>query len=176
MYCSADEQHCVQVIPKSIISPLRYFEDLSNGKDNPGVNPGQARSAQAAVFRKSQSGKYDHVRSFALLNDVSPVNVLVAGDGRFVTFDNWHSAGYGDDVVVIYENDGTVVKKYSLEELLTAKKVESLPHTVSSIWWGGEHKLDEARGQVALKIVKDAEHEDTFTDLRLDLATGAIAK
>jgi hypothetical protein len=175
-YCSADEKHCVEVIPKPISSPLEYFHDQVEGADNPGAGPDAPRTAQAIVYRKGDSGEYEPLRTFALLNEVAPVKVLVAADGQhFVTFDNWHRVGYGEDTVVIYKSDGTVVKTYSLEKLLTAEKVENLPHSVSSIWWSGTHVLDEERGHVVLKIVKNT-HPETYDDLRLDLATGNVVK
>src|SRR5262245_50139114 len=50
-----------------------------------------------------------------LSNQVCPVNVLLSDDGEFaVTLDNWHSLGYGDNVVAIYNRAG-LIKKYSLE-------------------------------------------------------------
>jgi hypothetical protein len=41
---------------------------------------------------------------------VAPVSALVSEDGAYlITFDNWHSMGYGDDVVVLYRTDGTLI-------------------------------------------------------------------
>ena len=34
---------------------------------------------------------------FPLVNEVSPVTALVSDSGNTITFDNWHSVGYGDD-------------------------------------------------------------------------------
>lgn len=111
------------------------------------------------------------------MNEVSPVSALVASNGGYlVTFDNWHSAGYGDDVVVIYHSNGTLVKKFGLDDLLTEGDIETLPRSVSSIWWGGEHYIDDANGLLVLKIVSNRKNlwEDgaKFHEMKIELATG----
>lgn len=173
--CSRDGRHCAIVIPKPIESQLRYFEDHVNGAENPGAGPQKPRTAKVTLQRRTEKGQYKIVAAFPLLNEVAPVTVLVSSKGDVVTFDNWHSVGYGDDVVVIYRNDGTIVKQYSLEELLSKQTVENLPHSVSSIWWGGAHYLDEKAGQVVLLVaIEGGEmHNAKYRTLRLDLATGA---
>lgn len=175
-YCSANGHHCVDVEPKPIESSLRYFEDHVAGKDNPGAGPDKPRTATATVFIRDGE-EYKRLRSFPLLNEVAPVRALVSSDGRYlVTFDNWHRAGWGDDVVVIYRSDGSLVKKYSLVELLSKKRVEKLPRTVSSLWWGGEHRLDEPRGELVLLIVKEGTRpfaeNPSYSELRIKLASG----
>lgn len=111
------------------------------------------------------------------MNEVSPVSAIVSNDGRyFVTFDNWHSMGYGDDVVVLYRSDGSVIKKFGLEDLLTEGDVETLPHSVSSIWWGGDHYINESAGLLILKIISNRkspwEEGAQFHELKIELATG----
>jgi hypothetical protein len=79
-------------------------------------------------------------------------------------------------VVVIYRTDGTVVKRYSLAELLSKKVVRKLPRSVSSIWWGGEHRLDDQRQEVVLAIVAEGrsflQQDAKYSELRLALASG----
>lgn len=96
-----------------------------------------------------------------------------------MTFDNWYKAGYGDDIVVIYRTDGSVVKKYGLADLFTEGEISKLPRSVSSIWWGGAHFIDEQNGQVVLKVSNGKlpwEKEATFYELKIALATGQPQK
>lgn len=179
-YCSADGQYCLEVEPKPIESQLRYFDDHVKNADNPGAGSGKPRTASATLL--SRVGvEYTRVRSFPLLNEVAPVSALVSADGRyFVTFDNWHSMGYGDDVVVLYRGDGTVIRKYSLVQLLSEKRVASLPHTVSSIWWSGTHRLDEKRGELVLQVAAEGsqafDENRKYSELRLSLSSGEIVR
>jgi hypothetical protein len=179
-YCAATGKYCLDVAPKPIESPLRYFDDHVKRKANPGAGPGVRRTAVATLLVRD-GREYKQVSSFPISNEVAPVNVLVSRDGKhLVTFDNWHSVGWGDNVVVIYRSDGSLVKKYSLAQLLSEKKVERLPRTVSSIWWGGEHRLDERKGHLVLQIVEDGtklfDENARYTELRLQLTTGEIVQ
>jgi hypothetical protein len=65
---------------------------------------------------------------------VLPLAALVADDGRFITFDNWHNVGFGK-VVAIYTPDGTLVRAWELTELYAKDKVEAIPRSVSSRSW-----------------------------------------
>jgi hypothetical protein len=175
-YCSANGKHCVEVDPKPIESQFRYFDDHVKKADNPGAGTGKPGSAIATTLVRNRR-EYTRGRSFPLLNEVAPVNALVSGDGRYiVTFDNWHAVGWGDNVIVIYRADGSVIKKYSLVDLLSQKKVDRLPRSVSSIWWAGEHRLDEARGELVLQVVDRAQglfdDKAKYVELRIKLATG----
>lgn len=175
-YCSGTAKYCVDIDPKPIKSALRYFDDHVQKRPNPGAGPGAPETASATLLVRD-GRDYRAIRSFPLTNEVAPVHALVSSDGEhLVTFDNWHMVGWGDNVVVIYRNDGSVVKKYSLIELLSEKKVEKLPRTVSSIWWGGEHRLDERTGELVLQIVADGTkpfvENPKYTELRLVLKTG----
>jgi hypothetical protein len=78
-----------------------------------------------------------------LVNSVAPIESLVTDDGRYViTLDDWHSVGYGDNVIVFYNQSG-MIKRYSLEEaaseFVKEKKLNSFrqqfEHSVSSRWW-----------------------------------------
>lgn len=145
-YFSNDKKYCLEVIPR----------------DAKGNRP-------KAVFSELDGTTYVTKSEFPLVNKISPVNALVAADGKHVvTFDNWYQVGYGDDVVVIYLSDGTVVKKFSLADLFTKSDIEQFPHSVSSIWWGSGHYLDDKTGILHLKAgPKDAPREVT-----IELATG----
>jgi hypothetical protein len=56
--------------------------------------------------------------------------------------------------IVIYRTDGSLVRSLSLEDVLTAKDIEVLPKSVSSIQWGAQHYIDEDRHLLVLRIAR----------------------
>jgi hypothetical protein len=135
---SANGTARVTIAPRALSSQLDYFSDATHGKDKPGQAPG-ARNASAHVEVRGADGRWRTLWRGPLVNDVAPVSALLADDGsHLVTFDNWHTAGYGEDVVVIYDAAGKVVRQWSLAKLLSPAYVATLPHSVSSIWWRGK--------------------------------------
>lgn len=148
---SADGRWALTVIPKSLSSQLDYFRDKVDEKDDAGAAPGVAENHARARLQKDGV----EIADWRLVNEVSPVSALVANDGTVVTFDNWHSMGYGEDVVVLYRSDGTLIAKHGLESFLRKEDIERLSHSVSSIWWSGTHRIDEEKRQLILEIVHD---------------------
>lgn len=111
-----------------------------------------------------------------LVNDVAPVNALVSATGQVVTFDNWHSAGFGEDAVVIYDVRGKVVRAMGLGDFLPSVYVEALPRSVSSIHWSGGHDLSGDGRELVLRVVipRDGAQLDKsrHVEVRFDLAPG----
>jgi len=169
-YYSADKKYCLEVIPKQLESQLAYFEDKSEGRKDPGAVKGLKDNRAKAIFYELEGREYSKKREFPLVNEVSPVNALVSADGKHVvTFDNWHQVGYGDDVVVIYKSDGTLIRKFGLEDLFTKADIATFQSSVSSIWWGGDHYIDDKKGILNLK----ATAQQLFRELKIELATGS---
>lgn len=177
-YYSPNKKYYLEVTPKKLESQLKYFEDKVDKKENAGAVKGlRDNQAKATLYVRRSDGAYSRKSEFPLVNEVSPVSALVSNDGNYVvTFDNWHGVGYGDDVVVLYRPNGSVIKKFALEDLLTEGDIETLPHSVSSIWWGGDHYIDDSSDLLVLKIISNRKSpwEDgaTFRELKLELATG----
>jgi hypothetical protein len=176
-YTSPDGNTRVEITPRGIEGPLAYFEDKVAEKDHAGQAAGAPTTASAEVQHR-EGTVWRPVRSFALVNDVSPVSALVSNDGRLVTFDNWHSMGLGPDVVVIYDAQGKRIRSLSLEEILPKQWVRHLPRSVSSLWWGGDHAIDPGGLAVTLNVSApgqgmDDEHP-TFVPVRVDLSDGHV--
>lgn len=88
-----------------------------------------------------------------LQNQVSPVTALVADGGwRVVTFDNYYSVGYGDEVIVFYDEKGALLKKYSLEALLSPTELGQVSRSVSSRWWRKAAVMNDALGLLSVEI------------------------
>jgi TonB family protein len=177
-YYSPNKKYYLEVTPKKLESQLKYFEDKVEGRGNAGALKGvKENRAKGVFYARRADGGYSKKWEFPLLNEVSPVSALVSNRGDFVvTFDNWHSVGYGDDVVVIYRSDGTLVTKFGLEDLLTEGDIETLPRSVSSIHWGAEHYIDETNGILVLKVVSNGksswDESAKFHELKIELKTG----
>lgn len=168
-YASPDGQYRLTVIPRGLTGPLGYFEDKVDGKEPAGQRPGAPTEARGLLERRAGAG-WETVWARPLVNDVSPVRALVSPSGDYVvTFDNWHSTGYGDDVVVIYGPGGTLVRKMALTDFLPQDYVAALPRSVSSMQWAGRHRID---GGVLLLAVALPDDDDRFVEVRVDLATG----
>ena len=171
-YYSANKEFYLEVTPKRSENQIRQFENAGARK---GVRENVAR---ATIYARGAGGGYLKRQEFRLVNEVSPVSALVSDDGAYVvTFDDWYSVGHGDNVVVIYRSDGTLVKKFGLEDLLTPGDIEKLPRTTSSIWWGGTQYFDEAKGLLVLKAVskeRGSAAEATYYELKIELATGRL--
>jgi TonB family protein len=177
-YYSPDRKYYFEVKPKKLESQLQYFSDKVDGKENAGAaKEVKENYAKGAFYARRADGGYERRWKIALVNEVAPVDALVSGSGQYVvTFDNWHSVGYGDNVVVIYDAQGALVKKFGLEDLLTEGDIETFTRSASSIHWGGEHYLDESQGLLVLRIVSGGgsfgEEPAKFHELKIELATG----
>jgi hypothetical protein len=136
---------------------------------------------KGTLFRVGADGQSHEQWTIRLVNKVAPVSALVSDGGEYVvTFDNWYGKGFGDDVVVIYGAGGQVIKKYALEELLSAEEVKRVPRSVSSRHWGGEHRLDEASMTLVLSIASGRMNRETgapeFYERKIELATGNLIR
>jgi len=179
-YYSQDRHARFTVTPRDISSPLLYFDGKVKGKELAGQKPGSSQTFARGVLEKEDgAGHWAMVWDHRLVNDVSPVSAVVSNSARYVvTFDNWHSMGWGDDVVVIYGPNASLVRSLALKDILPADYVYALPRSVSSIWWSGEHTIAEPSDTLILKIVipSDDDREDAkqYADLALLMPSGQV--
>lgn len=182
-YLSADQQARLTVTPRELTSQVDFFRDKVDGKASAGQRPDSAATtASGKLERKTTGGKWQVVWQHALVNDVSPTSALVAAQGKYtVTFDNWHSVGFGDDVVVIYDTAGKLVRSMALKDFLPEDYVLALPRSVSSLHWGYRHRLADNDETLLLHVVVPdeespghREQEPAFLDIRVRLADGVV--
>lgn len=75
-----------------------------------------------------------------LVNPTGPYQAVVSPQGELVTLNEHGRVGY-DNAVVIYRRDGSLVKAYTLDELLPAAVISrneneaKIPISISSRWW-----------------------------------------
>lgn len=90
--------------------------------------------ASAIYYRLGPGDAYVQYQKIPLLNPVAPLYIAVSDAGELVTLDNWHNMGYGA-VVAIYRPDGQVLRSYGLSEIYNAAEIQTIPTSVSSVWW-----------------------------------------
>ncbi len=179
-YLSPDGATRLTVIPREIGSQLAYFSDKVDGKEPAGQRPGGEPRARGILERRI-GGRWTRVWDAPLRNEVAPVSALVANGGAYaVTLDNWHSMGFGENVVVIYRGDGSVVRSMTLTDILPEDYVRVLPTTVSSMHWRGEPGLSRDGRRLVLKVVvpnrrQTGDGSGGYLDVSIDLATGKVA-
>lgn len=176
--CSENDKFCIKIVPKKLESQLSYFKDKVDGRNDAGADKKIEENYCKGVFYARDAGGRLHEKwKIKLVNEVSPVTILVSNDGDYVvTFDNWHGVGYGEEVVVIYDaSKGDLIRKMGLSDFLTENDIASLPMSVSSIWWGGKHRIDD--DNLVLKVTKSKQALDKnadYIDIRVELKTGKI--
>lgn len=170
IYLSANGQFRLTITPGDIDSPLNYFQAKIEGKSLP------EPLGPIGFFERLQDGKWRHVWSNKLVNEVSPVSALVSDDGhRVVTFDNWHSAGYGGDVVVIYGNDGSLLRSFALDQIVPPYFVDGFERSVSSIWWqDSDPKIAGQMLELGFSAPAKVEGQKRKFTVRLDLNDGSV--
>jgi hypothetical protein len=94
----------------------------------------KGRYATALLYALQADRGYRLQQEITLPNPVQPLAALVADDGAFITFDNWHNVGFGK-VVAIYAPTGRLIRSWELTDLYARDRVEAIPHSVSSRHW-----------------------------------------
>lgn len=179
-YLSPNGQVRLRVIPRSITSPLDYFKDKTKNREPAGQkHDRKQKTARGVLERVAADGKWQRIWDHPLVNDVSPVGAVVANDGRIVTFDNWHSMGYGPDAVVVYDGGGQKIRALSLADILPHDYVTALPHTISSIWWHGRPRVSEDGQNLILPVVipedePDLSRDGNHAEIAIRLTDGAV--
>jgi hypothetical protein len=181
-YLSSDGAWRLTVLPREITSPLRYFDDKVSGRNNAGAIPGDAQTSALGEMEHLEDGRWVVAWKKPLVNEVSPVHVVVSRHGQAVTFDNWHSMGYGRDAIVIYDREGALVRAIGLSDFLPEEYLRALPRSVSSLHWRGEPGISEDDRRLVVPVVVPEAGEDRpmekprFVRVSFELATGRLVE
>ncbi len=178
-YFSSDNVYSFTVLPREIDNSLSYFKDSVAGRGQAGQREGGRLYCLGVLWKWKADGSGSEVWRQDLRNDVAPASAMVSTSGDYVvTFDNWYSTGYGQNTIVIYGSGGQFVREFALSDLLSEAAVQTLPRSVSSIWWGQDHRFDASGKYLVLRIVSNGkmpyEADAQFREIRIELATGMI--
>lgn len=176
-YLSDDGRWRFTVTPRELAGQLQYFEDKVANRENAGARPGDTRTHASARMERREREQWSTVWTGPLTNEVAPVAAIVSSTGQATTFDNWHTVGWGDNVVVIYDTRGQVVRSMGLKDFLPADYVKALPRSVSSVWWGRDHRYSSDGTRLLLRVVVPSEQEQLsgdaqYVELAFDATTG----
>lgn len=178
-YESPDKAYRLQVRPRELVSALAYFSDKVKKREPAGSAKGQQESrATATIEHVGTDGVWTALWSGPLTNEVAPVAALIADGGHYVvTFDNWHSMGYGPNVVVIHDGHGRVIRALALNDIVSDEYVFALGHSVSSIHWRGDPYFGpDDTVMVPIVVPGDRQGADgeTYVDAVIRLSDGAV--
>lgn len=175
-YLSMDRAWRLTVTPRAVTDPLAYFQDKVDERQIAGRVPGDLQKRARGLMEHLEDGQWREVWDAPLLNEVSPVEVVVSSSGEAVTFDNWHNQGYGADVVVIYDARGRVVRALGLPDFLPEKYIRALPRSVSSIMWGSQHYITANGKRLVLRVVvpsiEDRNENTKHIEMAFELSSG----
>lgn len=168
-YCSENKKFCLKVQPKKLESQLEYFKDKSNKK----ADADSDRTVKEIYCQGEFYNNRKKLWRIKLDNEVSPVSAILSNNGDyFVTFDNWHGMGYGDNVVVLYDAvKGTLIRRLGLSDFLTESDIFELPHSASSIRWSGDHRFDYEKQELVMNVLGGP--KGSF-EVHIDLKTGNV--
>lgn len=145
-YYNSDSTFLVRIFPTQI--PDKYYKWLqSSPKKKKKFQPSDTLVTPCfARMYKILKGNDSLIWEQQLINGIAPRDALVSNDGKYiVTFDNWHSMGYGLDIMVYYNENGELIKRHKLEDI-SPFPINTYPLSISSLWWRcGSEFLDNER-------------------------------
>lgn len=161
---SANRQYAFTIIPsrsrtdtcKGILYSLHKFSSEELTKLLRDTLPAHIRSREDWGILYSYSNEHLDERRATwnkpLKNEQSPVDAIVTNSGQVVTFDDWHSVGYGPNVIVVYDTTGEVVYRDSLEGIVSSETILCFTHSISSIWWRKSFWLENSDSTLGIKL------------------------
>lgn len=167
---SENKEYRLTVYPAPEKEVEAYFRE--EGAERP--------NASARLQRKSSLGGWKTVWKKPLLNEVAPTYALVSDDGRYVvTFDNWYSTGHGENVVVIYGADGSVVRSMELVDIVPEFYKATLDHSVSSVHWSEDAGFNQDGETIFIDIFRPGQSHFSSSDNKtlrftIDLSDGSV--
>jgi hypothetical protein len=131
-------------------------------------------NSEGVFFTLDENAKEKVIWRAKLVN--IPNRAILVGSGKYViTLDSWRSVGF-DHCLVVYGEKGKVIADFKLEDLLTAKEIESLDGSVTHRGWSGLGIAEfEDRSRQDELIIR-RKYKDWTKVMRLTLSSGRILK
>jgi hypothetical protein len=154
--------------------PRIYAQALS-GKYAIKILPGtSADKSEGVFFTLDKDGKEEVIWRTKLVNIPGPA--IITENGKYViTLDTF--LRIDEHCLVVYGEKGKVIADLKLEDLLTAKEIESIPRTVTMRGWHdkGIAEFDD-RSFGYDELVIRMKHKGWAKVIRLSLSSGKIVK
>jgi hypothetical protein len=121
--------------------------------------------------------EYQRTKELPLANDVAPVSALIRDDGRYlVTFDDYFSTGYGDNIIVIYDLVAGTNTHLKLEDFLQPAQIADFPESTSSRDWRGPVNLMHEQRYIYIGATESPfDTAKKFPSFILDLDTKSVS-
>ena len=132
-------------------------------------------NSEGVFFALDENAKEKVIWRAKLVN--IPRRAIVTESGKYViTLDSWRSVGF-DHCLVVYGEKGKVIADFKLEDLLTAKEIESLDGSVTHRGWSGQGTAEfEDRSREQDELVIRMKYKGWTKVIRLSLSSGRIVK
>ncbi len=145
---SQNREYMLKVYP--IKYPENYYTRKYKRQYKKGIIKDTIVPCHAVLYKISNLDTIE-IWNKPLVNKESPVNVIVADDGKsIVTFDNWHWIGRSH-TMVIYGQNGNIIRDYELKEI-SPFPLDTYLHSISSVFWGCKGKyIDNNRVEVCFE-------------------------
>jgi len=153
----------------------RIYAQSSSGKYAIKILPGTSADKDEGVFfTLDKEGKEEVIWRTKLVNIPGPA--IIAENGKYViTLDTF--GRIDEHCLVVYGEKGKVIADFKLEDLLTAREIESIPRTVTMRGWhdkGIAEFEDRSFGYDDLLI--RMKHKGWAKVIRISLSSGKIVK
>jgi hypothetical protein len=152
--------------------PRIYAQSLS-GKYAIKILP-EADKSEGVFFTLDKDGKEEVIWRTKLVNIPGPA--IITENGKYViTLDTWGQLD--EHCLVVYGEKGKVIADFKLQDLLTAKEIESIPRTVTMRGWRDKDVAEfEDRSFGYDQMVIRMKHKGWAKVIRLSLSSGKIVK
>ncbi len=129
-------------------------------------------NSEGVFFALDENAKEKVIWRAKLVN--IPYRAIIVESGKYViTLDSWRSVGF-DHCLVVYGENGKLIADFKLEDLLTAKEIESLNGSVTHRGWSSKDIADFEVRSPQDELVIRMKHKDWTNVIRLSLASGQI--
>ena len=162
-----------ELIIEPTYTPKNYHKEIEKRNKNPKKYENSPLKdsiipCHAKLYKKiGRWGRSELMWEKDLVNPIAPHNALITNNGKYViTFDDWYKLGYGENVMVVYGDEGDMIKRYKLHEITTLPQ-NQLSISVTSIWWYlGHEAYSEDPDKVKVLVVdKDSKIENRIYNL-----------
>ncbi len=104
----------------------------------------EPKKASGLLEKKTANDQWKTIWSSDLPNNIAPNNAIVSDDGQYVvTFGDWDGFGYGSNIIVIYDENGSLKRNISLEEFLPDYYINALPtSSCGRSWENGDAEIN----------------------------------
>jgi hypothetical protein len=128
-------------------------------------------------FTRTKDSIYSLQWSKPYVHMIAPTDVYFFMNGKYImTINNFITLNYPE--IALYTMDGLLLKKYSLEDFLSAKKISEMGHDVGFNGWVRNYTVDEDKMEFnfIIKLLKSGFWRSKLIDdtLSLNLETGKL--